>query len=240
MADDSIDLDKEGFDPRAKGDAPTSRPAEVEDAINELKLVMEAEGDQRGLEEEDLAFDAGDQWPDEIRLSRGRQVIDNVEIPPRPMLTIPKLDQLVQLVVNQMRRAHLGTSVHAQTEEADRDTARILEDLMRNIQTKSNAELARNWAFERATKCGRGYYRVLAQYCDEAGTSGHWSDQELVIKRILNQGSVYLDPYATEPDWSDGNWAQIGGFIPQDVYKKNWPTSKMADLRGAQAGLRGA
>jgi len=210
-------------------DSPTTRPADVEDAIAELKLVMDAEEEQRGLEEDDLAFDAGAQWPDEIKLSRGRQVIDNVEIPARPMLTIPKLDQPVQLVINAMRRAHLATSVHASTEDSDRETAEVLEDLMRHIQTKSNAELARNWAFERSVKCGRGYYRVLAKYCDDYGTSGHWSDQELVLKRILNQGSVYLDPYATEPDWSDGMWGQIGGFLPQDVYKKNWPNSEMAD-----------
>ena len=210
--------------------APASRPPEVEEAIAELKICMDAEDEQRGLEEDDLLFDAGDQWPDEIKLSRGRQVIDNVEIPARPMLTIPKLDQPVQLVVNQMRRSHLGTHVHANSEDADRNTAQVLEDLMRHIQTKSNSELARNWAFERAVRCGRGYYRVLARYCDDYGTQSHWSDQELVIQRILNQGAVYLDPYATEPDWSDGLWAQIGGFLPQEVYKRNWPNSKMADL----------
>jgi len=40
-------------------DTPTTRPQEVEDAIAELKLVMEAEADQRELEEDDLTFDAG-------------------------------------------------------------------------------------------------------------------------------------------------------------------------------------
>lgn len=221
MGQTTIDLDDE------HGDG-VSRPPECDAAIKELQLVVEAEGDQRRLEEDDLAFDAGEQWPDEIKLARGRQVIDNVEIPPRPMLTIPKLDQPVQLIINQMRRAHLGVHVHAQTEDAERETATILEDLMRLIQSKSNAALARNWAFERATKAGRGYYRVLAQYCDHVGTGGHWSDQELVLRRILNQGSVYLDPYATEPDWSDGTFALIGGFLPAAQYTARWPHSRMA------------
>ena len=228
--DDDINLDDpaEGFDPKRETNAVTSRPKECDEAIEELKLVLDAEGDQRELEDDDLAFDAGDQWPEEVKISRGRQVIDNVEIPPRPMLTIPKLNQPVQLVVNQQRKAHLGISVHAQSEDAERETAEVLDGLMRHIQNKSNASLARNWSFERTAKAGRGYYRILAQYCDHQGTGYHWSDQELVIKRILNQGSVYLDPYATEPDWSDGTFALIGGFLSVKTYKKRWPNSRMA------------
>lgn len=231
MATEDINLDdpNERFSDKDDSDADGARDPEVDDAVDELKQCLEAEGDQRDLEDDDLSFDAGNQWPDEIKLSRGKQVIDNIEIPPRPMLTIPKLDQPVQLVINQQRRAHLGINVHAESEDADRETADILEGIIRHIQQKSNAELARNWAFERSTKAGRGYYRILSRYCDHDGTGSHWSDQELVIKRILNQSCVYLDPYATEPDWSDGTWGQQGGWIPFKTYKRQWPHSRLSE-----------
>lgn len=228
MAHDDIDLD----DPKDTSDDDGERDPEVDDAVSEMKLVLEAEGDQRELEEDDLSFDAGHQWPDEIKTSRGKQTIDGVEIPPRPMLTIPKLDQPVQLVINQQRKAHLGITVHAESEDADRDVADVLEGIVRHIQRKSNAELARNWAFERAAKAGRGYYRIYTQYCDPDGSGRHWSDQEIVIRRILNQSSVYLDPYATEPDWSDGQWALQGGFMPWRLYKRAYPHSRLVSALG--------
>lgn len=220
------------IDDRTPDDDDGARDREVEDAISELKLCLEAEGDQRELEEDDLSFDAGHQWPDEIKVSRGKQVIDGVEIPARPMLTIPKLDQPVQMIINQQRRAHLGISVHAESEDADREIAEVLEGIVRHIQRKSNAELARNWAFERATKAGRGYYRIYTQYCDDHGTGAHWSDQEIVIRRILNQSSVYFDPYATEPDWSDALWAQQGGFMPWHLFKRTFPHSRLVNALG--------
>lgn len=226
MAHDDIDLDDE------LSDDDRERDREVDDAVNEMKLCLEAEGDQRELEEDDLSFDAGHQWPDEIKVSRGKQVIDGVDIPPRPMLTIPKLDQPVQLIINQQRRAHLGISVHPESENADREVAEVLEGIVRHIQRKSNAELARNWAFERATKAGRGYYRIYTQYCDYEGDGEHWSDQEIVIRRILNQSSVYLDPYATEPDWSDGMWALQGGFMPWRLFKRTFPKSRLVNAMG--------
>lgn len=235
MAHDDIDLDdpKEAFAPGNETTGTPARPQECDDAIDEIKLVLEAEGDQRELEETDLAFDAGDQWPSTVKDSRGRQVIDGVEIPARPMLTISKLKQPCQLVVNQMRKADLGVDVHSQSEKSTRETAEMLGGLLRHIQSRSNAKLARNWSFERGAKAGRGYYRILAQYCDHGGTGYHWSDQELVIKRILNQANVFLDPYATEPDFSDGMFGQIGGFISAGEYKRRWPHSQMATMLNA-------
>lgn len=208
-------------------DDPTLDPV-VQDAINCFKLVStDAESEQRQREDEDLAFDAGDQWPDSVKASRRAQNIGGVDIPARPMLTIPKLDQPVQLVINQQRRAHLGITVSPENETANPETAEVLQGIIRHIQTHSRAEMARNWAFERSVKAGRGYYRILKRYVDQTGAGEHWSDQELCIQRVLNQGSVYLDPYAVEPDWSDGEWGLIGGFMPEKRFRQRWPKAKM-------------
>ena len=188
-------------------------------------LVCEAESEQRKRETDDLKFDAGEQWPDDVKAARGGQVVDGVPVPARPMLTISKLDQPVQLVINQARNADLGINVHPNSEDASDDTAAVLQGLIRHIEVRSQADQARSWAFERAVKCGRGAYRILKNYVDDSGED---FDQELTIERILNQASVYLDPYAQRPDWSDGEWAFIGGFMPAERFKREFPKSALA------------
>ena len=197
----------------------------LQEAKDRFSLVVSAESEQRKRELEDLEFDAGNQWPDEVKAARGGQVVDGVPIPARPMLTINKLDQPIQLIINQQKNAKLGIEVRPDSEDASDDTAEVLQGLIRHIEVQSRADLARSWAFERAVKCGRGFYRILKTFADE---SGQEFDQELVIERILNQGAVYLDPYAQQPDWSDGEWAIISTMIPADRYKKEFPESSLA------------
>lgn len=194
-------------------------------ARSRFELASDAESEQRKREEDDLRFAAGDQWPDDVRAARGGQVVDGVPIPARPMLTVSKVDQPVQLVINQARNARLGIEVHPDSEDATDETAEVLQGLIRHIEVRSQADQARNWAFERSVKCGRGAYRVLKNYADDSGED---FDQELTIERILNQASVYLDPYAQKPDWSDGEWAFIGGFMPGDRFKREFPDSVLA------------
>ena len=78
---------------------------------------------------------------------------------------------------------------------------------------------------ERAVKCGMGVYRVLSDYADDGG-SVH--DQKIVIKRILDQRCVLLDPFATEPDWSDGQQALIYEMMPFSRYKRLYGSSTLA------------
>jgi hypothetical protein len=204
-------------------------------ARSRFELAADAESEQRKREEDDLRFAAGEQWPDDVRAARGGQVVDGVPIPARPMLTVSKVDQPVQLVINQARNARLGIEIHPDSEDATDETAEVLQGLIRHIEVRSQADQARNWAFERSVKCGRGAYRVLKDYADDSGED---FDQELVIERILNQASVYLDPYAQKPDWSDGEWAFIGGFMPADRFKREFPDSLLAgQLNDTFAGV---
>lgn len=197
----------------------------LETAKQRFQLVCDAEREQRVAELDDLRFDAGDQWPDDVKTARGGGVIDGVPIPARPMLTISKIDQPVQLIINAQKNARLGIFVHADSPDADDDTAEVIQGLIRHIEQRSRAELARNWAFERAVKTGRGFYRILKRYVDDSGMD---FDQELVIERILNQASVYLDPYAQQPDWSDMQWAFVGAFLPADRFRQEFPKAALA------------
>ena len=195
-------------------------------ALDRFKAALDATQSQRDREADDLAFQIPDnQWPNEIRSQRAGQIIAGVSLPPRPMLAIPTLDQPIQLALNQERAAHLGVQVHALTDDADDDTAEVLQGLYRRIEVDSRANLARSWAHERAVKCGRGAYRVNKVY--DADSPNHF-DQKIVIQRLLHQEAAVFDPFAQEPDWSDGRYAFVTSWVPRDRYKAKYGDSKLA------------
>lgn len=198
-------------------------------ALERFRLAVEADADQKKREQEDLRFQIPEkQWPDEVKQSRAAQSVNGLPIPARPMLSIPKLDQPIQLVLNQEKAAKLGVNVQPLTEEADDDTAEVLEGLYRRIEVDSRANLARSWAYERAVKAGRGAYRVLTEF-DPSSPKG-MNDQRITIKRILYQDAVYFDPFAEEPDWSDGEWAFITSWVQLSKYQRLYGDSKLASL----------
>ena len=196
-------------------------------ALDRFKLGADANVEQRNREIDALRFQVPDLcWPDEVKDQRKPQIIGGVAIPQRPMLSIPSLDQPIQLVLNSEKSAHLGVSIHPLSDDAEEDTAEVIQGLYRRIEVESRASLARSWAFERAVKAGRGYYRVMTESDPDSDDS---FDQRIMIKRILQQASVVLDPFSQEPDGSDGEWAFLVNDMPWDTYKRRYPNSKMAN-----------
>ena len=210
----------------------------VRDALKRFKASRDAYERQRQREQDDLAFQVPElQWDADSRRQREGTVIGNVAIPPRPTLSISKLDQPVQLVLNQQKAAHLGVNIHPLSEDANADTAEMLQGLYRHIERDSRAQQARGWAFERAVKAGMGFYRVNTVYDEHCGSP---FDQKIVLQRILQQDMVLLDPSAQEPDWSDGEYAFVCTWLSIDRFKREYPQSAMADYdtRALQALVR--
>jgi hypothetical protein len=204
----------------------------IPDALRWFKFVADAEEPQRTRELADLKCQTPEGlWPTDVVAARQGTSIGGIAIPARPMLSIPTMDEPMQLILNGQRKAHLGVTIHPLSEDATDDTAAVLQGLYRACERDSNAHLVRSWAFNRATKCGRGWYRINKVY-DADG--GHPLDQKLVFKRILYQGSVYADPFAEEPDWSDGKRLMIVSDIPFATYKRRWPKSSVATYGDGQ------
>ena len=212
-----------------------TRDARLTEALARFKLAADAEHDQRERELTALRFiDHDDQWPEEVRRARkGFQPGGGLpSVPARPCLTINKLRQPVIQTSNEARMARLSLSFSPKGGGASRAIAEAYEDIARAIQADSRASVARQWAYDRAIKAGRGAYRVLTEYA----TDGDF-DQDIVYKRILNQSSVYLDPAAQEPDWSDGEWAFIIEDIRWDRYQRAFPDSKLTKHGGDDPGV---
>lgn len=200
--------------------------------VERFKLGSDAYNDQGKRELDDLKFAARKgQWRDDELTARKGFTAGNITITARPTLVIDKLRQPIQQLENQQRSANLAVDVHPEGKGADKETAEAIQGIYRHIQVTSRADqIARFWAYSRGIKCGRGYYLIEKAYCDpypEADDPGRF-DQELRISRILNQAGVILDPFAQEPDWSDGEWAFLKSWIPRRKYQRDHPDSALS------------
>ena len=218
-------------EPSAPPETPTD-PAEPpvsshQRALDFFTLCDEAFRDQRERELDDLRFvdEPGAQWPDDIRRAReGRLAGGGIPaIGARPCLEFHLLRGPLQQVCNTARSAKLGLSFAPEGDRTSREVAQAFDDIARAIQADSRAHLARQWAFDRVAKCGFGAYRILTEYANN-----QYGDQKIVYKRILNQASVYLDPFAQEPDWCDGQRALITQDLPAAQFRKRYPSAKLA------------
>lgn len=196
------------------------------EARQRFRYVCDVEADQRRRETEDLRFQVPElQWDERARRERLGNAQDGVPTPPRPILSIPKLEQPISLVLNQMRSAHLGVNIDPISPDADDDMAEVYQGIYRRIERDSQAQIPRLWAANRAVRAGRGWYRIGTRYCDDPG--GDPFDQEIVIQRILHQESVYIDPAAQEADFSDAQWAFVASWIPKETFKRVYPNTDL-------------
>ncbi|MHB1956049.1 MAG: portal protein, partial [Sulfobacillus sp.] len=200
MADITIAEAGEKKDLGAEASQPNLGPGEQdagasdEDILKRAREFLdqstEAESDIRALALEDIEFSTGKQWPDNIQQDRERDG--------RPCLVINRIPQFVQQVTNDQRQNRPCIKVHPVDDEADVETAKIIQGLVRHIEYNSNAEVAYDRAFDSTTRGGFGFWRVVTDFVRPDSF-----DQEIYIKSIRNPFSVYLDPKSQEPDGSD-------------------------------------
>jgi hypothetical protein len=228
-------------------DASSSRGADdaddaevLADAMTRFRLVADAEHTLRRVELDDLRFVRGrveDQWPADVLEARRGGVHGGRAVGARPTPVFNKLKAPVMQVVNEAKRSKLSVRIKAKGGRASKAGAELRQGLYRAIETDCRANEARFWALERAAKCGRGYYRVTTDYAND----GDW-DQDILIERILNQHSVYLDPYHQRPDGSDARWAFIVQDYARDEFRRKYPTARVTDgdvVDGIMAGAEG-
>lgn len=191
--------DSEKKKPKSKNDEL------VETAKKRFNFAVEEEAEIREVGKEDLLFRAGQQWPDNIKAER--------EADARPCLVINRIPQFVRQVTNDQRQNRPAIKVHPVDDRADIETAKIYQGMIRHIEYNSGADVAYDTAVEGVAIKGWGYFRVLTDFIHPESF-----DQEILIKQIENDFSVYMDPNAKEPDGSDANWCFIVEDMPKEDY----------------------
>lgn len=200
-----------------KSNKKSSREDFLETARQRFKLAEEAYADVRREALDDLRFRAGEQWPDSLKQER--------DLDDRPCLVINRIPQFIRQITNDQRQNRPSIKVFPVDDNADIETAKIYQGMIRHIEYNSGADSAYDTAFEGAATKGFGYFRVITDYVDPMSF-----DQEILIKRIRNHFSVYFDPYSKEPDGSDAGWAFIFDELPKDDYKAEYGESDLASM----------
>jgi hypothetical protein len=201
----------------------SGRNSIITECVQNLKVAVDAESQNRAEGLQDLKFAAGDQWPAMIQTAR--------ELEHRPCLTINKTDAFVRQAVNNMREQRPRIQVHAVADGADKQKADVIAGLMRHIQVNSNADTAYDTAADFQVRMGWGYWRVASRYVREDSF-----DQELYIDRVRNPFTIYFDPSSTAPDGSDAEWCIISDRMTRKKFRRKYPKAQFVDFKTLGAG----
>lgn len=195
------------------------------DAMKEMRerydRAVEADSENRELAIDDLKFVTvpGNQWDERQRKARKG----------RPCYEFPILRSHWRQVVNDQKKARPGIKVRP-VENGDVKGAELRQGLIRNIESRSNAERAYDGAFELVTASGFGAWRIAAEYSDDDS----W-DQDLCIRPIPDPlTSVWFDPDAKSPDMRDAKYAFVEETMSRDRFKELYPDAELVSFEAAR------
>lgn len=184
-------------------------------AKSRYKQAVQAVQEIRKKGIEDVEFLAGDQWPADVRKAR--------EEDGRPVITINKSNQFVNQITNDQRQNRPQTKVSPVDDKADVATAKVIQGLMRHIWTNSDADTAIDTAFDGSVGRSYGFFRVITDYANEFSFN-----QEILIERIRNPESVFLDPFSKKADGSDAEFGFIEEEISKDEFEQSYPDAELS------------
>jgi hypothetical protein len=213
-------------------------------ALAKFQLSANYFSKQREREVRALKFvDFGEQWEPTAKAARSGQPGGGAGqgIPPTPARPTPVINQLRApgaQIASARRAAKLALEFAPKGSGSNTDVAEVFEDIVRGVQAESRANIARNWAADRSDKAGLGWFRIDKQYCldNPAPDDPAINDQDIVYRRILNQASVYPDPNAQEPDFSDGKILFVTEDLPWDTYVDTYGADSLLDEGGEDEG----
>lgn len=194
-------------------ESPKKEKKEVlERARKRLIYVAEQEKDNRAQQRDDTEFVyvPGKQWKQADRERRTKWG--------DPCMEFPQLKQFVSQVVNDQRQNRPGIRIHPASGDASEDVAEILQGMCRGIEYDSRAEAVYDGGYQGSVVGGRGYWRIVSEYESEDSFN-----QKLVIKRIPDPLSVYLDPDFQEPDGGDRMYGFVVESVPLEEFKERYP-----------------
>lgn len=205
--------------PGADGSADVDNPKEgigetdeeiLQECRDRYQQCITNDAENRNMALDDLRFLAGEQWPIQAKQLR--------TLEGRPCLTINKLPTFLHQITNEQRMNKLGGKIHPVDENADEETAEVVQGMVRHIEYDSNATVATVTAVNSAAAVGFGFFRLATDF-----ESPKSFDQKIMFKRIRNALSVHIDPLSQEPDGSDMQFCFIDSLEPRAEFKRQYP-----------------
>lgn len=185
----------------------------VDEARERFELCETATRTNRDRYKAGIAFLAGDQWDPALKTQREAQN--------RPCLVMDLIGTHVNQAVNDGRQNKPAIKVHPVDDKGDIEVAEQFDGIIRHIERVSNADTAYETAHWCAVAGGIGYWRVLTEYADDSAF-----EQDIVIRRVTNPMSIYLDPDSTEQDGSDAEYGFVITDMPRKAFEREYPDAK--------------
>lgn len=136
----------------------------------------------------------------------------------RPVVSLDQLSQFVNQTVNDIRMNTPSIKCIPGEDNADVETAEVLDGWVKNIEYESGADTVYDTAAAFAVKSSIGFIRVDHDYADQKGF-----DQKLCIKRVINPASILIDPFSIEIDGSDAQWGFVFDTMRVADFKREHP-----------------
>lgn len=178
-----------------------------------MRRCIDAESENRKAMVDDLKFLAGEQWPADVMAQRNTDKL--------PCLTINRLPTIVHQVTNSARENRPSINVSPVGDRGDKEAAKMYRGLIRQIERHSKADIAYDTALWNSASNGLGYLRLTTEWEREDSF-----DQVMMIKRVRNPFTVYLDPDRLEPDGADARFGFVTEIMPEDDFKREYPKAQ--------------
>jgi len=186
----------------------------IRNFMDDFELAQTAENDNRVDMVDDLRFAALDQWPDDVKAEREKDG--------RPMLTLDHTGQPIRKITGGIRTNMPSIKVDPIDDGADKETASVLEDLIRQIEQTSDAQAsAYMTAANFQVKCGYGVWRV-----NTVENNDDIFEQDIVIEREKNPFAWYFDPDAVKPQRQDGRFCIKSEIMTKKKFESKFPDAK--------------
>jgi hypothetical protein len=151
----------------------------------------------------------------------------------RPRYTFDKCNPVVDSIAGEMEQAEFGIKVRPAGGDASKDSSKIYDGLIRNIQSMSNAKHVFNAAGRKMVASGFDAWRVVQDWADTDSF-----EQDLFIRKIANAvDRVWFDTGAEMQDMSDANHCWVLQALTKDEYDERFPDgsgSSVGDMNTEQ------
>jgi len=136
----------------------------------------------------------------------------------RPFLTVNKLVKFVRQVANKEKLERRQENIIPVDDRGDKEVARVMDDLIEEIEYRSEADVIYTQAGENAIAGNSGYWRLITEYADDG------FDQEIRMVLIENPLMVSLDPR--------GNFCFIREALSKEEFEAEYPKAEYIDFTG--------
>lgn len=184
-------------------------------ARERFKTAQDAESGWRDESLDDHKFRIGEQWIDEIKKQRNMRKL--------PCLTINRIPRTIAQVTNEQRQQRPAGQVNPVGNGADKETADIFQGAIRHVEVNSDADIAKDMAFDDMVTGGTGWIRLVNRYVSEDS-----DEQDILFQPVENWASVYSDPF--ESYFRPARWRFITRDMGVEEYKREYPKSELAGI----------